>query len=160
MLNVFKDNRSRMSTIKKSALVNHSAEKIYDLVNSVDQYPDFLPWCGGASIDEQSKLHMVAEITIGYRGINKAFKTSNELLRPTETLPGGIKMNLLEGPFKQLDGKWTFTPLDPQGSRIEFELSYQFSSVLVAKLIGPVFDRIAETFVDSFVRRAEELHGR
>lgn len=146
-----------MSTVKKSALVNHSADQIYDLVNSVDRYPDFLPWCGGACIDEQSESQMIAEITIGYKGINKAFKTKNELLRPTQSSPGGIKMNLLEGPFKQLDGQWTFTPLGANGSRIEFELRYQFSNVLMSKLIGPVFDRIAETFVDSFVRRADEL---
>lgn len=148
-----------MSTVKKSALVMHSAERIFDLVNSVDQYPDFLPWCGGSRIDEQSELHMVAEVTIGYKGINKAFKTRNKLSRPTETLAGGIQMDLLEGPFKQLDGQWTFTPLDMQGSRIEFELRYQFSNNLMSRLIGPVFDRIAETFVDSFVRRAEQLYG-
>ena len=148
-----------MSTVKKSALVIYSAERIFDLVNSVDQYPDFLPWCGGSRIDEQSELHMVAEVTIGYKGINKAFKTRNKLSRPTEKLAGGIQMDLLEGPFKQLDGQWTFTPLDTQGSRIEFELRYQFSNNLMSRLIGPVFDRIAETFVDSFVRRAEQLYG-
>ena len=147
-----------MSTVKKSALVIHSAERIFDLVNSVDQYPDFLPWCGGSRIDEQSQLHMVAEVTIGYKGINKAFKTRNKLSRPTETHPGSIQMDLLEGPFKQLDGQWTFTPLDTQGSRIEFELRYQFSNNIMSRLIGPVFDRIAETFVDSFVRRAEQLY--
>ena len=102
---------------------------------------------------------MVAEVTIGYKGINKAFKTKNNLLRPTSNIPGGIKMNLLEGPFKQLDGEWTFTPLGDNGSRIEFELRYQFSNALMSKLIGPVFDRIAETFVDSFVRRAEDIYG-
>ena len=85
-----------MSTVKKSALVVYSAERIFDLVNSVEQYPEFLPWCGGARIDDQSDLYMVAEVTIGYKGINKAFKTRNELLRPTENMAGGIKMNLLE----------------------------------------------------------------
>ena len=148
-----------MSTVKKSALVVYSAERIFDLVNSVEQYPEFLPWCGGTRIDEQSDLYMVAEVTIGYKGINKAFKTRNELLRPTKNMAGGIKMNLLEGPFKHLDGEWIFTPLDTNGSRIEFELRYQFSNALMSKLIGPVFDRIAETFVDSFVRRAEQLYG-
>ena len=148
-----------MPIVKKSALVLHSANCIYDLVNAVDSYPDFLPWCGGATIEDQSEAHMIAEIIIGYRGINKSLKTKNQIVRPTETTSGRVEMSLVEGPFKTLNGIWSFTPLESHGCRIEFELQYEFSNALVSKVVGPVFNKISETFVDSFVRMAEELYA-
>ena len=148
-----------MPIVKKSALVPHAANRIYDLVNTVDRYPEFLPWCGGATIEDQSVTHMVAEIVIGYRGINKSFKTRNKLVKPTGTAVGSIEMSLLEGPFKKLHGLWCITPLEDNGCRIEFEVQYEFSNALVARVVGPVFNRIAESFVDSFVKRAEELYA-
>jgi ribosome-associated toxin RatA of RatAB toxin-antitoxin module len=148
-----------MPTVSKSALVPHSAERIFDLVNAVDQYPVFLPWCGGSTIYEQSESLMIAEIVIGYKSVNKGFKTTNVLKRPDHDNQGTIKVKLLQGPFDSLNGEWTFTPLNDDGSRIDFELNYEFSGVFMARLIGPVFNKIAETFVDSFVSRADELYG-
>ncbi|MDA1331835.1 MAG: type II toxin-antitoxin system RatA family toxin [Proteobacteria bacterium] len=148
-----------MPIVKKSALVLHSANCVYDLVNGVDCYPDFLPWCCSTTIEEQSETHMVAEIVIGYRGINKSFKTKNQIVKPTETASGTIEICLVEGPFKNLHGIWSFTPLESHGCRIEFEVQYEFSNALVSKIVGPVFNQIAETLLDSFVRRAEKLYA-
>ena len=144
--------------VQKSALVLYSADLMYELVNRVDAYPAFLPWCGGAQIFEESEDSMVAEIVIDFKGITQSFKTANELIRPVNSIPGSIKLHLIDGPFKSLSGEWRFYELGDLGSRIEFHLDYEFSSVMFSKLLSPVFGRITETFVDSFVARAEAIH--
>ena len=147
-----------MMKVQKSALVLHSADSMYELVNRVDAYPEFLPWCGGAQIFEESDDSMVAEIVIDFKGIKQSFKTANELTRPINSIPGSIKLHLVDGPFKSLSGEWRFHELGDAGSRVEFSLSYEFSSVVLSNLLSPIFDRITETFVDSFVARAEAVH--
>ena len=144
--------------VQKSALVLYSADLMYELVNRVDAYPEFLPWCGGAQVFEESEDSMVAEIVIDFKGVRQSFKTTNELIRPINSTPGFIKLHLVDGPFKSLSGEWRFYGLRDLGSRVEFDLHYEFSSVVLSKLLSPVFDRIAETFVDSFVARAEAFH--
>jgi len=144
--------------VQKSALVLYSADLMYELVNRVDAYPEFLPWCGGAQVFEESEDSMVAEIVIDFKGVRQSFKTANELIRPIDSTPGIIKLHLVDGPFKSLSGEWRFYGLGGLGSRVEFDLDYEFSSVVLAKLLSPVFDRIAETLVDSFVARAEAVH--
>jgi len=145
--------------VQKSALVLYSADLMYELVNRVDAYPEFLPWCGGAQVFEESDDSMVAEIVIDFKGIKQSFKTANALTRPMNSIPGSIKLHLVKGPFKSLSGEWRFYELGDVGSRVEFDLNYEFSSVVLSKLLSPVFDQIAETFVDSFVARAEAVHG-
>jgi len=144
--------------VQKSALVLYSADLMYELVNRVDAYPEFLPWCGGAQVFEESEDSMVAEIVIDFKGVRQSFKTANELIRPINSTPGFINLHLVDGPFKSLSGEWRFYGLGGLGSRVEFDLDYEFSSVVLAKLLSPVFDRIAETLVDSFVARAEAVH--
>jgi ribosome-associated toxin RatA of RatAB toxin-antitoxin module len=144
--------------VQKSALVLYSADLMYELVNRVDAYPEFLPWCGGAQVLEESEDSMVAEIVVDFKELRQSFKTANELIRPANSIPGSIKLHLIDGPFKSLSGEWRFYGLGDLGSRIEFDLDYEFSSVVLSKLLSPVFGRITETFVDSFVARAEAIH--
>ena len=143
-----------MPNVKKSVLLAHSAEQMYRLVEDVERYPEFLPWCGQARVLERTPKGVVATLTIAFRGLNQAFTTEN-----TNEPGRAIHMRLREGPFSALTGQWRFVPLAPDACRVEFELDYAFRNALVAKVVGPVFDHIAKTFVDAFVRRAERLYG-
>ena len=138
--------------VVRSMLVSHSAAKMYALVNDVPSYPQFLPWCGGGRVLEQSDTHMRAAVDIAYLGVHQTFTTTN-ILVPNER----IDLALVSGPFSKLTGEWRFKALGEAGCKVEFELNYSFEG-LIGHLIAPVFDRIAATFVDAFVRRADELH--
>ncbi len=141
-----------MKHVVRSILVPHSATKMYDLVNDVPSYPQFLPWCGGGRITEQSDTHMQAAVDIAYLGVRQTFTTRNTLQANQR-----IDMALVSGPFSKLTGQWRFTPLRDAGCKVEFELSYAFEGI-IGTVVAPVFDRIAASFVDAFVRRADELH--
>jgi ribosome-associated toxin RatA of RatAB toxin-antitoxin module len=143
-----------MSKVQKSLLVTHSAKKMFDLVQDVESYPRFLPWCGGATVGHLSSNEMEASIQIAFKGIRQSFCTRNTFI-PNER----INMQLKEGPFKALSGQWAFTALREDACKIEFELDYEFSSKLLEGIIGPVFNMIANGFVDSFVKRADALFG-
>ena len=144
--------------VKKTAIVPQSAESMFKLINSVDQYPEFLPWCGGSRILESSSDSMTAEITISFKGIRQSFTTQNDLSKPGEKAIGIIRLNLVKGPFRSLHGAWEIVPLGPNGCKIDFGLDYQFSNSLLERALSPVFKQIAETFVDSFVKRADEVY--
>jgi ribosome-associated toxin RatA of RatAB toxin-antitoxin module len=141
-----------MKHVVRSILVPHSAAKMYALVNDVPSYPKFLPWCGGGRITEQTDTQMQAAVDIAYMGVRQTFTTKNALLKDER-----IDMALVSGPFSKLTGQWRFTPLGDAGCKVEFDLSYAFEGIIGA-LVAPVFDRIAASFVDAFVRRADELH--
>ena len=138
-----------MVPIKKSALVLHSREKMFTLVDSVEDYSSFLPWCGGAEIIERSDKITKASIQINYHGVKQTFATENN-----KTFPDKMVINLINGPFKELQGEWRFKKLDKNACRIELELHYQFSNIILDKLISPVFNMIANTFIDNFVKEA------
>jgi len=140
-----------MKHVIRSILVPHSAATMYALVNDVPSYPQFLPWCGGARILERSDTHMQAAVDIAYLGVHQTFTTHNSLL-PDER----IDLALVSGPFSRLTGEWRFKQLGDIGCKVEFELNYAFDGI-IGSLVAPVFDRIAATFVDAFVRRAEQL---
>lgn len=144
-----------MSEVKKSVLVGHSAREMFALVDAVEQYPEFLPWCAGADVIRRDAEITRAKIHISYRGIKQDFTTEN-----LKQAPHAMQMNLVEGPFRTLDGSWQFTDFPGHGCKIEFRLHYEFSSRLLEKLVGPVFSHIANTIVDSFVRRAEKTYGQ
>lgn len=127
---------------------------MYDLVTDVADYPNFLPWCGGAEILRQDDTSMDARIQINFKGVKQQFATHNVQERPTR-----IDMEFREGPFKNFTGSWRFTPLREDACKIEFALHYEFSNFIVEKIIGPVFNIIANTFVDSFVKRAGVKYG-
>lgn len=128
---------------------------MFDLVTDVADYPNFLPWCGGVEIRRQEAHEMEARIDINFKGIKQHFATHNTQDRPTR-----IDMQFADGPFRKFTGYWRFTPLRTDACKIEFALHYEFSSVILEKIIGPVFSHIANTFVESFVKRADERYGR
>ncbi len=141
-----------MKHVVRSILVPHSAAKMYALVNDVPSYPQFLPWCGGGRITEQTDTQMQAAVDIAYMGVRQTFTTKNALLKDER-----IDMALVSGPFSKLTGQWRFMQLGDVGCKVEFELNYAFEGIIGA-VVAPVFDRIAASFVDAFVRRADELH--
>jgi ribosome-associated toxin RatA of RatAB toxin-antitoxin module len=144
-----------MALVEKSILIEHSAAQMYALVEDVAAYPEFLPWCGRAEILKREGEITRAAITIDFRGIKQRFSTENRGQPPQL-----IEMNLVDGPFRQLDGSWRFKALGDDACKIEFRLHYEFSSRLLEKIVGPVFHFIASTFVDAFVKRAQQLYGK
>lgn len=151
-----------MKHVKKSVLLWYAAQEMYDLVTAVPDYPKFLPWCERAELLETRADCVTARLHLAYHGVRHAFTTRNE------HVPGrSVRVSLVDGPFSRLDGTWQFVPLAapggggeaPRACRIEFELAYAFSSVALEAVVSPVFDRIANTFVDAFVKRAEQVHG-
>ncbi len=143
-----------MPEVSKTVIVPYSPQQMFALVDGVEQYPEFLPWCTGSSVVLRDTTVTRATLHVGFRGIKQSFSTENR-----NSPPGEISMKLLEGPFRSLDGHWRFVDLDGKGCRIEFRLAYEFSSRLLATLVGPVFSHIADTMVDAFVKRAERVYG-
>lgn len=143
-----------MASVHKTVLVPYPAEAMFALVERVEDYPQFLPWCGGANVHSRGDHGMTATIRIDFHGLRQSFTTEN-----THRAPHQIEMKLLEGPFKRLDGEWTFAPLREDACKVDFRLDYEFAGPLISRVLGPVFDQIAANFVDAFVRRAEQVHG-
>ena len=143
-----------MAVVEKSVLIERSAAQMFKLVDAVEDYPKFLPWCGGTELLERSDTRTAARIHINYHGIKAHFATAND-----KEAPRRMNIRLTEGPFKHMDGGWIFTPLGETACKVEFRLHYEFSSKLLEKVLGPVFHRITETFVESFVKRANQIHG-
>lgn len=143
-----------MAMVEKSVLIGHSAQRMYDLVDRVEDYPSFLPWCSRTEIKYRDAHRTAATLHISYLSVKSHFTTENEKEAPTL-----MKIRLIDGPFRRLEGYWRFKPLADDACKIEFQLSYEFSSRLLEKVIGPVFGTIASTFVDAFVKRAAQVHG-
>ena len=140
-----------MVTIKKNALVFHSREKMFTLVDQVEDYPNFLPWCSKTKIIERTEKITKATILINYHNVKQSFTTEN-----VKVFPVKMNINLIDGPFKTLKGEWNFIELEKDTCKIEFELHYEFSNYLLDKLISPVFNMIANTFIDNFVAKANK----
>ncbi|HEY8101260.1 MAG TPA: type II toxin-antitoxin system RatA family toxin [Burkholderiaceae bacterium] len=143
-----------MAVVHKSVLVGYSTEQMFALVDRVEDYPKFLPWCGMVDVKRQADNKLQATIQINYHGIKQTFTTEN-----TNVPPVSMQMKLVDGPFKHLDGTWIFRSLRSDACKIEFDLHYEFSSKLLEKVIGPVFGKIADSFVDSFCQQAEKVYG-
>lgn len=143
-----------MADVRKIMLVRYTAEQMFDLVTDVADYPNFLPWCGGAEIFRHDETSMEARIDINFSGLAQHFSTRNTQQRPTR-----IDMKFTDGPFKKFSGSWRFTPLSAAACKIEFALHYEFANIILDKLIGPVFHHIANTFVEAFVKRAQIKYG-
>lgn len=131
----------------------YSAERMFDLVDTVEDYPRFLPWCGDTQVHQRDTEWTIASIGIDYLGLRSGFTTENR------KEAGVIQMKLKDGPFQSLAGAWRFTPLAEDACKVEFELDYEFASKTLETMIGPVFNKIAGTFVDAFVKEAERRHG-
>lgn len=143
-----------MAAVHKSVFLGYSAQQMFDLVDRVEDYPKFLPWCGGVEVRERGENAVVASVGINFHGVRQNFTTAN-----TNTPPTQIKMSLVDGPFKTLNGTWTFKPLRDDACKVELDLNYEFSSRLLEQVIGPVFGMIANSMVDSFTKRAETVYG-
>lgn len=143
-----------MAVVHKTVFLGYSAEQMFDLVANVDDYPKFLPWCGGVKVLERSEEKLVACLAINFHGVKQSFTTANINQRPTQ-----MTMKLVDGPFKVMDGVWTFKALCADACKVEFDLRYEFSSMILEQLIGPVFGMIANNMVDSFCKRAETVYG-
>ena len=146
-----------MKTVSKSVLIWYSPEEMFALVTGVDKYPQFLPWCDQARVLEQDGSSMLAEVGIALSGLRQSFVTRN-----THEEGRRVQMKLVKGPFSRLDGDWHFHAVgdgSQRASRVELKLHYGFSNKVLAGLVGPVFDRIAATMVDAFVRRAQQVYG-
>jgi len=144
-----------MSSISKSALVPYRAEQMYKLVDNVPDYPQFLPWCGGAEEISRNDDEVKASVLISHSGINKSFTTRNRLQKNKM-----IEMELVNGPFKHLHGFWRFEALSDTACKVSLDLEYEFSSKLLGLVVGPVFNQIANSMVDSFCQRADTLYGK
>ena len=149
-----------MKAVKKSVLLWYSPREMYALVTDVPSYPQFLPWCERAEVLEQSADGMTARLHLAYAGVRHAFTTRNQ-----HAADASVRVGLVDGPFSTLEGDWLFVPLPTPGGdearacRIEFQLRYAFSNAALQAVLSPVFDRIANTLVDSFVKRAEQMYG-
>ncbi len=139
--------------IDKTALVMHSAERMFHLVNDIARYPEFLPWCAGARIHEQSSSEITASLEIAKGGMRHTLTTRNQL-----QMPEAIDMHLVDGPFRNLTGRWHFKPLDLNACKVVLSLQFEFSGSLSRMTFGPVFSQAANTMVDAFCRRADELY--
>jgi ribosome-associated toxin RatA of RatAB toxin-antitoxin module len=143
-----------MPLVQKSALVAHSAAEMFALVDDVERYPQFLPWCGSTRLLARDDLTTVATIEISYRGIRQSFTTSN-----TKKGTGSMHISLQEGPFKELEGEWQFTALGREGCKVALRLDYSFDNAVLEAAVGPVFGYIANTMIERFVARADTLYG-
>ncbi len=158
-----------MKQVQKSVLLWYSPREMYSLVTAVQDYPKFLPWCDRAEVVEVHGDGVTARLHIAIAGVRQAFTTRNVHVDGAEIL-----MKLVDGPFSQLEGTWLFKPLQtpgqtpaaegaassgPTACKVEFSLAYAFSNRPLELVVSPVFDRIANTFVDAFVKRAEQVYG-
>ena len=143
-----------MRRVSKSVLVPYAAAQMFELVDRVDLYPQFLPWCGGTRVLAHEENRKTARIDIDYHGVRAHFTTDN-----VNDPPDSIVVTLKDGPFRHLHGEWRFRALGEHGCKVEFDLAYEFATKLLDGVIGPVFSHIANTFIDAFVERAEHVYA-
>lgn len=142
-----------MPCIRKTVLVHHAAERMFDLVDGIEEYPNFLPWCSSVIIHARDEEILDATVQIEFMKAKTAFRT-----RDRRTPSSRIEMELVEGPFHKLEGHWEFIALQADACKVEFVLDYEFANKLLDTVVGPVFDRICRTLVDAFVHEADQRH--
>lgn len=143
-----------MTIINRNALVPFSQRQMFELVNSVEDYPRFLPWCRESQVISRDEAQVEAALEIAWSGIHKSFTTRNHLY-PSER----IEMKLVKGPFKQLEGRWNFIALGDQGCKVQMELEFELAGHLFDRVFQPIFNHIANSLVDAFCKRAVEIYG-
>ncbi|MGJ8514694.1 type II toxin-antitoxin system RatA family toxin [Carnimonas bestiolae] len=144
-----------MPSVNKSALVRHSSQQMFDLVNDFESYPEFLPGCRGSRLIEQTDEYIIGEMTLSKGGIKQAMVTRNELHGPER-----IDISLVKGPFKSLVGHWHFEPLSDNSCQVKLEMEFDFSNRLLGMAFGQLFGQVAGQLVDAFTRRADQVYGR
>ena len=143
-----------MREVKRSALISESPARMYELINDIESYPQFVPWCTAARVVSRKEGEIVATLNIK-RGPLKAEFTTRNLFEPASR----VLMQLVSGPFRVLEGLWTLTPLGELGCRVELEMRFEFSNRVSGALFEPLFVDTAASLVDAFVRRARETRG-
>jgi ribosome-associated toxin RatA of RatAB toxin-antitoxin module len=143
-----------MHALKRSAIVPYTARQMFELVNNIEDYPRFLPWCQKGHIVNRTAKEVVASLEINWKGIHKSFTTRNHL-HPYER----IEIELVNGPLKHLDGKWNFQPLNEHACKVLLDLEFEFTGHFIDRFFQPVFQHIANTLVDAFCKRAGDLYG-
>jgi ribosome-associated toxin RatA of RatAB toxin-antitoxin module len=143
-----------MAEVSRSALLMYSADEMYQLVNDVNAYPEFLPGCVDAKVLEHIDDVMSASVIVSKAGIKQKFTTENKLSNGRS-----IAMNLVDGPFKHLSGGWRFLPLDDQACKVSLDLKFEFSSKLVEVAFGRIFNDLVGSMVKSFSERAKVVYG-
>lgn len=144
-----------MTQVNRSALVLHTAEQMFDLVNDVRKYPVFLPWCASTEVVSESPEELVATLNLAKGGLKYSFTTRNRLQRPNT-----MDITLVEGPFSSFKGRWTFTPLSEEASKVELQMDFEFKGKLTGLAMSKVFNSVATTLVDAFVTRADAIYGQ
>lgn len=143
-----------MAQVEKSALVPFSTVQMYELVNDLESYPEFLPWCESTQLLSLTEARMCGRISVARAGIRQTFSTCNRLY-PYER----IELHLDEGPFKHLRGDWHFMALREDASKVSLRMEFEFSGRLINAAFGSVFSHIANNLVDAFCQRAREVYG-
>lgn len=143
-----------MHTLKRNALVPYSTRQMFELVNRIEDYPRFLPWCHTSHIISRTDEEVIAALDVSWKGIHKSFSTRNRLY-PFEK----VEISLIKGPLHRLEGTWMFYELDENACKITLDLEFEFTGHFFDRLFQPVFQHIANTLVDAFTRRARELYG-
>lgn len=143
-----------MAVVEKSVLIDYSVSQMFELVDRVEDYPTFLPWCSATELLARTDDKTAGRIHINFQGIKANFSTEN-----AKEVPRWMNIALLDGPFKTMDGGWRFTPLSDTACKVEFRLHYEFSSKLLEKVLGRIFNHLAETLVESFVKRARQIYA-
>ncbi len=143
-----------MPEVSKTVIVVFAPEQMFGLVDDVERYPEFLPWCTGSTVLMRDGNLLRATLNVGFRGVKQSFSTENR-----NTPPHEVVLKLIDGPFRALNGRWRFQDLGGKGCKIEFNLAYEFSNRVLGALVGPVFSHIANTLVEAFVKRAEKVYG-
>lgn len=143
-----------MAKVSRTALVPYTPLQMYELVNDIPAYAEFLPWCHEAKVLESGEDFIVASIAIAHSGIRQSFTTRNTLQTGEK-----IHMHLLEGPFRYLDGYWQFHSLGEEGCKVTLDLDFEFSNRLIGLTFGKMFNKIATTLIEAFVKRAQDIYG-
>jgi ribosome-associated toxin RatA of RatAB toxin-antitoxin module len=148
-----------MKHVRRSVLLWYSPREMFGLVTDIAAYPQFLPWCASAEVLASDADGVTARLGLAYMGVRHAFTTRNQ-----HAPDRSVTVSLVDGPFSVLEGSWLFHPLGRPGSeeqacKIEFDLRYTFANGALERVVSPVFDRVANTLVDAFVRRAEDVYG-
>lgn len=143
-----------MRSVSRFALVPFTAEAMFSLVNDIESYPDFLPWCTATELRSRDDCEVVATLTVGYRSLHTTFTTRNLFQAPE-----WMTMHLREGPFSSLEGRWEFEQLGNDGCEVTLRMEFDFSSSVKDMLFGAVFETICNEMIDAFIKRAHELYG-
>lgn len=142
-----------MTQINKTAHVPYSAEQMYQLVNDIEKYPDFLPWCSNVRVLRQMDSQVEAQISMELGKLRQSFTTRN-----TREPPARLRMDLIEGPFQHLHGRWAFDP-DGSGCRVSLQMDFEFKNTLARLTLGGAFNKIVNSLMSAFVQRAHQLYG-